>query len=150
MKRIGKYQNRQVFWFDYDSFQLSQLPKKNWLCLAMSDIEPNADKFEKFVRHSIEYQILEFKGYGVYGEELHDIFDETMVEIEISENIDFIDIATTWHNDETLTDTFWECFFATTLPERADLDNIAIVCKDIHGFDRSDELKRILDQFNKE
>jgi hypothetical protein len=147
MKLIGTYQSRQVYWFDYDQFQLDQLPKKDWLCLATSDIDPNKDKYERFVRHSIANGILEFKGHGEFGEKLHDIFDETMVNIEISEKVDFIDIGTTCHNDETLDDTFWQCFFATTLPLRADLDNVSIACMDITGNDRSKELELILSRF---
>jgi hypothetical protein len=147
MKLIGTYQSRKVFWFDYDQFQLDQLPKKDWLCLATSDIDPNNDKYEKFVRHSITNEILEFKGHGNFGEKLHDIFDEIMVDIEISDKVDFIDIATTWHNNETLADAFWQCFFATTLPVRADLDNISIVCADLKGTNRTNELKEILGRF---
>jgi|SRR5690554_6092366 len=147
MRLIGTYQSRQVFWFDYDEFQLDQLPKKDWLCLAISDIEPNNDKYKSFVRYSISNEILEFKGHGIFGEKLHNIFDEIMVEIEISKKIDFIDIGTTSHTNETLADAFWQCFFATTLPVRADLDNISIVCTDLKGNDRTKELKKILEQF---
>mgnify|MGYP006304951849 FL=1 len=64
MKLIGTYQTRQVFWFDYDQFQLEELPTKDWLCLATSEIDPNDQKFEKFIRHSIDNGILEFKGHG--------------------------------------------------------------------------------------
>lgn len=144
MKLIGTYQSRQVFWFNYDQFQLDQLPKKDWLCLATSDVEPDKDKFERFVRHSISNKILEFKGHGIYGEKLHDIFDQTMVDIEISKKVDFIDVGTTSHTNETLADAFWECFFATTLPVTADLDNISIVCMDLKGNDRTKALKKYL------
>jgi hypothetical protein len=120
MKLIGTYQTRQVFWFDYGQFQLEELPTKDWLCLATSDIHPNDQKFEKFIRHSIDHGILEFKGHGEFGVELHDLFDETMTHMEIVENHEPISVMTTWHNDETLADTFWDCFFATCLPETAD------------------------------
>ena len=149
MNPIGTYQNRKVYWFDYDQFQLDQLPTKNWVCLATSDIDPNDEKYEKFVRHSIDNEILEFKGHGEFGEKLHDLFDKIMVDIEISKNLDTIDITTTWHNNETLADTFWECFFATTLPIRADPDNISIVCTDLKGNNRTTELKGILERFKK-
>ncbi|MBK6475166.1 MAG: hypothetical protein IPF95_10730 [Flavobacteriales bacterium] len=149
MKPIGTYSARRVFWFDYDKFQLDQLPTKNWLCLATSDIEPNKDRFEEFIRHSIDHGILEFKGHGQFGERLHDIFDEIMVDIEISRKVDFIDIGTTCHNGETLADAFWQCFFATALPVTADMDNISIVCTDIEGTDRSNEMELILGRFEK-
>lgn len=147
MKPIGTYQTHQVFWFDYDQFQLEQLPTKNWVCLATSDIDPNDEKFEKFVRHSIDSKILEFKGHGKFGEKLHDLFDETMTQMEIVENHGPISVMTTWHNDKTLADTLWDFFFATCLPETADLDSISIICTDLKGNDRTSELKKILDRF---
>jgi hypothetical protein len=149
MNPIGIYKTRRVFWFDYDSCQLEQLPTKDWLCLATSDIDPNDEKYERFVRHTIQNGILEFKGHGAFGEKLHDIFDEIMVDIEISENTDTIDIMTTWHNDQSLADVLWQCFFATTLPDTANLDAISIVCTDIQGINRSEELKSIIAQFQK-
>jgi hypothetical protein len=147
MKLIGTYQTRQVFWFDYDQFKLEQLPIKDWLCLATSDIDPNDDKYEKFVRYSIDNGILEFKGHGQFGEKLHEIFDEIVTQMEVVENHESISVMTTWHNDETLADTYWQCFFATCLPETADLDNISIICTDIKGNDRSEELELILTRF---
>ena len=147
MKLIGTYQTRKVFWFDYDQFQLDQLPTKDWLCSAISDVDPNDAKYRKFVQYSIENDILEFKGFGKFGEQLHDIFDEIIIDLEISNNFDTIDIATTWHINETLADTFWQCFFATTLPMRADLDNISIFCTDIKGGDRTNQLKEFLERF---
>lgn len=149
MKLLGTYQTRQVFWFDYNQFNLDQLPKRDWLCLATSDAEPDDKKFVKFVRHAIESGILEFKGHGEFGEKLHDMFDETMVDIEISKNLTTIDIATTCHNNESLAEAFWECFFASTLPMRANLDNISIVCADLTGANKADKLKEILKQFVK-
>mgnify|MGYP000524512341 CR=1 FL=1 len=147
MKRIGKYQNRQIFLFDYGQFKLEELPKTDWVCLATSDINPNKEKYERFVRHSIDNGILEFKGHGEYGEKLHDIFDETMVEIEIPNGIETIDIATTWHSDETFADAFWQCFFTTTLPIRTNFENISIIITDLKGVDRSMETEEILKRF---
>ena len=147
MKAIGKYQNRKIYWFDYLDFKTEQLPTSDWVCFATSDINPNNIRFDQFVRHSIDNGILEFKGHGKFGEMLHDIFDETMVDIEITEKVDFINVMTTWHDDETYADTFWQCFFATCLPETADLDNVSIVCTDLKGTDRSGELKEIIERF---
>ncbi len=56
-------------------------------------------------------------------------------------------VMTTWHNDETLADTFWQCFFATCLPETADLDNIKIICTDLDGVNRAEELKSYIKEF---
>src|SRR5690606_21888152 len=124
-----------------------QLPDKNWVCLAIADNQPDTDKFDKFVRTSISRDILEFKGHGQFGEKLHDLFDETMVIMETVEDHSEIDVMTTWHNDETLADTFWQCFFATCLPETADLENIKVICTDLDGISRVDELKGYIKEF---
>lgn len=146
MNPVGKYFNRQVLWLDYDHFT-DQLPDKDWVCLAISNIQPDIDKFDKFVRTSISRNILEFKGHGQFGEKLHDLFDETMVIMETVEGHSEIGVMTTWHNDETLAETFWQCFFATCLPESADYDNIKIVCTDLDGINRIDELKNYIKEF---
>jgi|TARA_R110000737_G_C14589687_1_gene487274 hypothetical protein len=53
----------------------------------------------------------------------------------------------TWHNDESLTDSFWQCFFATCLPETADYEKLKIVCTDLDGVNRNDELANYLNRF---
>lgn len=146
MEVIGKYQSRQIFWLDYTKYA-DELPEKNWLCLAISNVSPNSSKFDKFVRTAISKDILEFKGHGKFGEKLHDMFDETMLVMETMEDYTEIDVMTTWHNNETLADVFWQCFFATCLPETADHDNIKIICTDLEGINRSDELKNYIKEF---
>ena len=146
MNLIGKYLDRQVFWLDYNNFA-NRLPNKDWVCLAIANNQPDKHTFENFVRASIAKNILEFKGHGQFGENLHHLFDLTMVTMEAMENHSEIDVITTGHNDETLADTFWQCFFATCLPETADLDNIKIVCTDLDGIDRVEELKDYITEF---
>ena len=143
---IGKYFNKQVFWLDYDNFD-DQLPNKDWACLAIANNQPDTDKFDKFVRKSILKNIKEFKGYGQFGEKIHDLFDETMVQMEAIENHSAIDIITTWHNDETLADTFWQCLFTTYLPETVGFGNIKIICTDLDKLNRVDELKNYIKEF---
>lgn len=146
MQFIEKYFDRQVFWLDYDKFS-DQLPDKDWVCLAISNEQPNIDTFDKFVRTSISNNILEFKGHGKFGEELHDHFDQLVTIMLTMENHKEIDVMTTWHNDEILADTFWQCFFVTCLPDTADFDNIKIVCTDLDGKNRIEELKNYIAEF---
>lgn len=146
MYGIGKYFDRKVFWLDYNNFS-NQLPDRDWVCLAIANVQPDLDKFDKFIRTSISKNILEFKGHGKFGEELHDLFDETIGVMETIEDHNEIAVMTTWHNDETLADTFWECFFATCIPETANLDNIKIICTDLEGVNRSNELKNYIKEF---
>ncbi len=146
MQNIGNYFGRQIYWLDYNKFS-DQLPDKDWLCLAISNIALDINYFDKFVRTSISKNIVEFKGHGKFGEKLHDLFDETIVEMEVNEKHPEIGVMTTWHNDETLADTYWQCFFATCLPETADMDNIKIVCVDLDGTNRTEELQSYLKEF---
>lgn len=147
MKLIGNFQNRKVFWFDYKQFDLEELPSNDWISFTISDAEPDLAKFEEFARNSIAFGILEFKSQGKFGEKLHLSFDEIMVDMELTDQIHFLDIATTGDNSETLIDSFWECFFATTLPHRTNFENLSIVCMDVTGNDRSEELKTLLEKF---
>jgi hypothetical protein len=145
MDYIGRYCGREVYWLDFNNYE-NELPDKDWLCLAISSIELDEEVFTKFVRRSIENDILEFKGAGNWGEKLHDLFDETMIEME-NENNREIDISTTCHNDQVLADAFWQCFYATGLPATADYDNIKVICTDLDGINRIAELKSYLKEF---
>ena len=146
MQSIGKYFERQIYWVDFDNFS-NELPNKDWLCLAIADKQPNLDKFDKIARTAITKNILEFKVHGAYGEKLHDLFNKTRLVMETMEDHNKIEVITTWHNNETLLDTFWQCFFSTRLPETADLDNIKIICTDLDGVNRIEELKGCIREF---
>jgi hypothetical protein len=146
MERIGKYFDRQVFWLDYINFT-DQLPDNNWVCLAIANKQPNLDIFDNFARTSISKNILEFKGCGQFGEILHHLFDKTMVIMETNENYSFIEVVTTSHNDEIIADAFWQCFFATSFKDTANLDDIVIVCTDLDNVNRNEELTYYIKEF---
>ncbi|GAB5551778.1 MAG: hypothetical protein Sapg2KO_13690 [Saprospiraceae bacterium] len=57
---------------------------------------------------------------------------------------------TTWHNNESLADTFWQCFFATCLPETTDYEKLQIVCIDLDGKNRKEELSNYINRFEKD
>ncbi len=149
MDYIGQHFDRKVYWLDYDKFSADKLPDKDWICLAVANTNPDSYNFDKFVRASIDSGIVEFKGHGTFGEKLHDLFDETMSVMEVMEKHSEIGVMTTWHNRQTLADAFWQCFFATCLPDTVDYDNIKVVCTDLDSVDRRQELKDYLDRFNK-
>jgi hypothetical protein len=146
MDSVGQYFGRQVYWLDYKQYA-DQLPDKDWVCLAISNTNPDKGTFDAFVRASIEKGIHEFKGHGEFGGLLHDLFDETMVDMKVFEGHPEIEVMTTWHDDKTLADTFWQCFFATCLRDSADYDNVSIVCMDLDGVNRTDELKHYIKEF---
>ncbi|MDR2282851.1 MAG: hypothetical protein LBE37_06570 [Sphingobacterium sp.] len=146
MTPIGQYNNKQIFWLDYTEFS-DKLPDKNWLCLAIANKQPDIDRFDQFVRASILGNILEFKGYGQFGEHLNDLFDEISAIMETLEDHKEINVMTTFHNGETLEDTLWQCFFATSLSQKTEIDPIKIVCTDLDGVNRTAELKRYIKEF---
>ncbi|MGB1004687.1 MAG: DUF7684 family protein [Salibacteraceae bacterium] len=148
MNEINTYQNRKVVWISYNELLEGYFPKGDWICLmTCSEFKPDSDKFDRFTRSAIKSGILEFKGHGKFGELLHDWFDETMVIMETIENHSEVDVMTTWHNDESLADAFWQCFFATCLPEATDYEKLKIVCTDLDGIDRKEELANYLSRF---
>lgn len=150
MNEITTYQNIKVVWIDYGELLKGVMPKNDWICLATSSgSKPDFDEFDKFTHDSIKNGILEFKVHGTFGELLHDWFDETMVFMQTQENHPAIEVMTTWHNDKSLADTFWQCFFANCLPETADFGKLTIVCTDLDGLDRKAELVNYLNQFEK-
>ena len=147
MKSIGTFQGRKVFWFDFLNSKIEELPTNDWISFTISDSNRNFEKFECFIKRAINSGLLEFKSQGKFGEDLHLSFDAIMAEMESSEQISFIDIPTTGDNESTLIECFWECFFATTLPDRTNFDELAIICMSLDGDDRSDELRGFLKQF---
>jgi len=148
MNKIKTYKDRKVVWVDYNELLDGKMPEGNWICLATSSqAKPDSDKFNRFTRDSIKNGILEFKGHGKFGELLHDWFDETMVIMETIENHSELNVITTWHNNESLANTFWQCFFATCLPETTDYDNLKLICTDLDGKNRREELANYLNLF---
>jgi len=147
MNYIGQYFDRKIYWFDYQSLLIDDLPTSDWIMLAISNHVVDIDKFTNFAIASIDRGLLEFKGAGSQGESLHHIFDTIMVNLEIDEKRPFIDIGTTGSSDESLDYTFWQCFYTTALPDRSNFDDLKVVCFDLDSIDRRDELNRYIKQF---
>ena len=146
MEKIGTHFGREVFYIDY--FQDHDLSKiDNWICFAISDSSFEEEKFNKFARNCIINGFLEFKAQGKYGEELHNSFDLVMVKMEVDEGHPDIDICTTGDNETDLANAFWECFFASVLPEHANYDDIKILCVNIDGKDCRAELNVLIHKF---
>lgn len=146
MELIGEYYNRKVYWLNYDGFS-QQLSNMDWVCVAIANRQFDVNKFDDFVRISIARGIVEFKGWGELGEKLHDLFDETIVVMETMESQKEIEVITTWHDDETLADVLWQSFFIVGLSDSVDFDDIAIVCTDMDGEDRREELLKYINEF---
>ena len=149
MQYIGKHFERETFYIHFDELQVDELPISNWVCLAIANELPNEKLFKQFVRICIEKDLFEFKGFGKLGETLHLDFDLEIVDMEVNEGHSEIEIMTTGNNETYLADTFWECYYATCLPERADFNNIKIICVNFDKADYSMKLVEIIKRFNR-
>ena len=146
MEKIAEYFGRQILWLDYNNFT-NQLPDKDWICLAISNSEPDPELFNNFVRVAVSKGILEFKGHGQFEKKLYDLFDQTVAAMQAQEGKNKINVISTRQNDQTLAQTFWQCFFATGPLKTTALENIKIVCVDIDGVNRREELKSYIKEF---
>jgi hypothetical protein len=72
-----------------------------------------------------------------------------MVEMEVMEKYPEISIMTTGDDVTDLANEFWSAFGVTCLPEKADYDNIKVICVSFDKIDYSMKLKNILKFFNK-
>jgi len=148
MEYLGIHNDRKVYWSGYSEDKFNELPDNNWICFAIVNLKPEYNNFEKFVRLSIEKGILEFKTWGDFCDELHDYFDETVAELEVLEGHETIDVMTTWHSKEGIASAFWECFYATCLPDNVNLKDLKIVCVHLENIDMREELKEFLKRFD--
>src|SRR5690606_33144227 len=119
---------RETFYVQFDELNIDQLPISNWVCFAIANEEPNKNQLSEFIRTCIKKDLFEFKGFGIYGDYLHTTFDLEMTKMEVDEGHPEIEIMTTGNNDTDLSNAFWECYFATCLPEKTDYDNVKIIC----------------------
>jgi hypothetical protein len=67
--------------------------------------------------------------------------------MEVVEGHGAMAVMTTWHGNKSLADSFWQCFHATALSSTDGLEPISIVCTDLDGLDRSEELQAYLQEF---
>ena len=148
MEYLGEHSGRKVFWCKYPDENFNEFPDNDWICFAMVDGLPDREAFEKFAKAAINKNILEFKAYGNDSSMLDDWFDETMVVMETMENHPEIEVMTTWHNNEGLASAFWQCFYATCLPEKTEYYNLKIVCVHFNNIDVRENFRNYIKQFN--
>jgi len=145
--KIGIHFSKTVYYIELEKHYSEPLPIDNWVCFAISNHDFDIYQFETFSKNAISNGLLEFKAQGTMGESLHHQFDEIMVRLEINEGKPFINICTTGDNDSDLANAFWECFYASTIPEDADWENINIVCVSVDGMDYKQELESLKVKF---
>jgi hypothetical protein len=147
MTYLGEHINRKVYWWNYGQDNHEEWPDKDWICFAIADVPVTVDAFDKFARHAIKKGIAELIAYGKCSEQIHDLFDEIAVEMEVMEQHAEVDVMTTWH-EEGIASAFWQCFYVTCLPDTADLKNLKIICLDFNSKDQKEKLKDFLIKFN--
>jgi hypothetical protein len=149
MKYLGKHMNRETFYLEIADDYKDKLPVSNWVCFAIANEKPDDKLLSQFIKASIKNDLYEFKGFGLFGEYLHNSFDMEMVKMEVDEGHSEIEIMTTGSNDTDLANAFWENYGATCLPDRADYDNVKIICVNFDRKDYSDRLSGLLKRFNR-
>lgn len=147
MEYIGEHLKRKVYYVNYQKLVIDEMPYSDWICFAMSNEKPDDTKLTEFVQNVLKKDVLEFIGYGIYGEYLHNFFDNEMVLMSINGHYPEIDIVTTW-NIDNLAEAFWECFGATCLPDRANYEDLKIICVDFDNLNYSTKLKDLINRFN--
>lgn len=146
---LGAYFGRKVYYINTKEDYLNNLPNSNWICFAIANEKPNEEEFKTFIRNSIEKDILEFKGFGIFGSFLDIQFDLEMVKMEVEENHEYIDVMTTGFQGTDFSSAFYENFIATCLPERTDYDNLNIVCVSFDNYDYTKLVRKNIKRLNK-
>lgn len=141
--------NRETFYLEIADDFKDKLPISNWVCFAIANEKPDDKVLSEFIRTSIKNDLFEFKGFGLFGEYLHNAFDMEMAKMEVDEGHSEFEIMTTGSNDTDLANAFWENYGATCLPDRTDYDNIKIVCLSFDKKDYSNRLSELIKRFNR-
>lgn len=137
MKLIGQYKNNLVYYFDLTSENMKELPKENWIIIAIANNDYNAMLFDNIVKYSMSNNLLEFKAQGQHGKNMHDEFDEKIVVLEVIENYPETEIMTKWYGRTTndLGNAFWDWCNTPIVPIGIDNLSTKIVCISIDGND---------------
>ncbi|MGB8194388.1 MAG: hypothetical protein WCF67_20825 [Chitinophagaceae bacterium] len=146
---LGKHNKNEVYYYSLNQHELDSLPRENWVCLAIANEEFDRAFFEEFVIFSATNGLLEFKGQGLQGELLHDLYDEIIVDYELQAEVE-TDVMTSWYGEgpNELANAFWGCFYANVLPEGIEQDDVKVVCICFDGGDYADLLKKLLEKIN--
>ncbi|MBK7712548.1 MAG: hypothetical protein IPJ37_17485 [Bacteroidales bacterium] len=118
--------------------------------IANNDFDDSENSMvTKFIRSSIDRDLLAFHGQGSFGGKIHMTFDLLITKMEVDEKHAEIDLTTIGDNDTDLANGFWGCYGASCLPNRADYDTVQLFCTSFDGKDYKDELKALMQKFNK-
>jgi hypothetical protein len=136
----------QVLWLDYKKFT-NQLPDRNWMCVAISNSKLDSELFCRFAEESIFRGITEFKGNGKLEKELHALFAQAINRIENKTDHHVTNIINARHTNQSLAQTFGQCFFPTSTSKTTISAVTKIICIDFDGINRVEELKSYIKEF---
>ena len=152
MDYIGKHNGFETYYLDLTLEDYNDvLPENNWFefVIANKDFDDSGSSLiDKFIRKSIDRDLLAFKGQGIFGGKLHLTIDLIIVKMEVDEKHTEIDLATTGDNKTDLANGFWECYGAPCLPDRTDYNTLKLVCTSFDGINYKDDLNLLLKRFN--
>lgn len=113
MELIGISNERQIFYSNIHSSidWANNLPKSNWLVFAVGE-EKNVQAYSELAERCIANNVVYLCAVGSCCELIHDVFDETVVEMAIRSNRDIESPEdfenspmTTWHHN--FSEGFW-------------------------------------------
>lgn len=150
MYLIGQHKENQVYYFNLEKDELENLPKENWIAIGIANNSYNKSFFNDFLQPGVYSGLLEFKGQGIYGETLHNHFDERIIELEIIEGYPETDIMTTWYGGEKndLPNALWDCFNISFAPDNIDSTRTKVICISMDGENYRDTVLAILARLN--
>lgn len=149
MEFLGKHKTNDIYYFIPEREPLDNLPKENWICIGIANKEFDQSVVDKFIKHSVYSGLLEFKGQGKLGEELHDCFDEEIVYLEVIEEFPETDVMTTWHSDgeNELSTAVWSCLYGP-IPDGTDAAHTKVICVSFDGLNYKKQLAAVIARLN--
>jgi hypothetical protein len=80
-------------------------PSRRFTCLLMLDAASSASaSLPHFAEHLLRDGCVYISSWGPRCKYVHDIFDETLVELEVDAGLTLGTVMTTWHSDKPLSD----------------------------------------------
>jgi hypothetical protein len=146
MNKIGLLNSHTVYYSKPNDIDFDVL-NRNWILFCMSDEKIATDHFLKFATECINQGLLEFISHGKNASTLHNLFDESLVNMAQITDDSILHVCTRGDNETALENAFWECFYATALPSSCDPKNLKVLCVDFDHAIHENELKKLLERF---
>jgi hypothetical protein len=146
MENLRNINNREIFYqkLDTEINWTQSLPDNNWLIVALAESD-NSNILDEIARKVIDKDVCYACCIGTFGEELHDLIDETLVSREVEiENLHVPThlVMTTWHKD--VSNGLWFAIYSA-FHETQSITKI--ICLDIGNDSRKIEIEELIEKF---